>query len=176
MGDDLKTKAFRELRRLGYPQWRGDQEKVVLSVLSGKDTFGIMATGVGKTLCYQIPSALMDGWSIVFSPLVALMNDQVSRLVSKGVHAIAISSDDDALDRIRKLEDVRGGDGIVFMSPEMADTDDVLNWLRQHPPSLVIFDEAHCISTWGRDFRPGYVEVGNILKRSKARIIYCVWP
>lgn len=152
------------LNKLGYEKFNGIQEDVIKSLLNGKDTIALMATGGGKTLCYQLPAFMLEGWVLIISPIVALMEDQVNRARSLGLKAETINSSIDKNEREQKLESIIINDnGLLFLSPEMIQNENILKKMKKKPPLFCVFDEAHCISTWGRDFRPTYAEVGKVL-------------
>jgi ATP-dependent DNA helicase RecQ len=141
----------------GYPSFRPGQDEVITSVLEGKDTLVLFPTGGGKSLCYQVPSLLFDGFTLVISPLVALMQDQVDALKKQGIRATFINSTLPRHETEQRMVNARNGMyRLLYVAPERLSTDLWKNQLSQLNISLVAIDEAHCISEWGHSFRPSY--------------------
>jgi len=148
----------------GHAKFRPLQKEIITSVLDGKDTLVLMATGGGKSACYQIPAILKEGICIVVSPLVALMEDQVSQLRAKDIKALAIPSGLSVLDLETTLNNAEFGNyKFLYLSPERLQQESVQNRIQKMNVSLIAIDEAHCISEWGHDFRPAYLKL-NILR------------
>ncbi|RHX87093.1 RecQ family ATP-dependent DNA helicase [Leptospira stimsonii] len=144
----------------GISSFRTSQERIISDVLSGRNCLVIMPTGMGKSICYQLPALAMDGLTIVISPLIALMQDQVSKLKALGIDAGYINSSLSKEDRIRSYENLKNGKyKILYVSPERFRKRAFLDALHGRTVSLLAIDEAHCISQWGHDFRPDYTKI-----------------
>jgi len=154
----------------GYDQFREGQELLIDSMLEGKDTLGIMPTGAGKSLCFQIPALMMDGVTLVISPLISLMKDQVEALNQAGVHAAYLNSSLTAAQYYRALEFAREGRyPIIYVAPERLVTDEFLDFALHTKISMIAVDEAHCVSQWGQDFRPSYLRILEFVERLPVR-------
>lgn len=147
-------------RYFNYTSFKPLQEDVINAVIEGEDTFALMPTGGGKSLCYQIPALAKDGICIVISPLIALMKDQVQALTQKGIKAIALTSGLTFEDLDRILDNcIYGNYKFLYLSPERLQQELVQDRIRQMHVNLIAVDEAHCISQWGNDFRPSYKNI-----------------
>ena len=147
----------------GYDDFRGIQREIIESIGSGHDTLGLMPTGGGKSITFQVPAMAMEGICIVVTPLIALMKDQVQHLHHIGIRAEAIYSGMQHDDILRILENcIFGGVKLLYVSPERLSSSLFQTKLRHMPVSFITVDEAHCISQWGYDFRPSYLEIANI--------------
>jgi ATP-dependent DNA helicase RecQ len=150
-------------RHFGYPAFRPGQEALVRAVLSGRDALGILPTGGGKSVCYQVPAHLLPGLTLVISPLISLMSDQVDRARAAGLSAALLNSTQAFSERARVLDEARRGVlRLLLLAPERLETAGFREALRHTRVSLVAVDEAHCISEWGQDFRPSYLRIGQL--------------
>lgn len=144
----------------GYRSFKPGQEDIIASILQGRDTLGVMPTGGGKSICYQLPALLLPGLSLVISPLIALMKDQVDALNELGITAACINSGMAAGEvRSRLVEANNGRYKLLYVAPERLASESFTNLLRNLSVSLIAIDEAHCVSQWGHDFRPSYLDI-----------------
>lgn len=154
-------------QKFGYDSFRLNQQVAIESVLAKKDCVVLMPTGGGKSLCYQIPSLMLDGLTLVISPLIALMKDQVDAMRSYGVEAAFLNSTQTAKEQVEVFHAVRSGKlKLLYVAPErlLQSGDQFIDFLKSIKVSLFAIDEAHCISSWGHDFRPEYIQLGKLKK------------
>ncbi|MDC7126532.1 MAG: DNA helicase RecQ [Spirochaetales bacterium] len=151
--------------KFGYKKFRANQEDIIKNIISGKDVFAAMPTGGGKSLCYQIPSIVFEGLSIVVSPLVSLMKDQVDEAAENGIKAAYINSTLTAEEAKNVYADLYRGDiKLLYLSPERLSIDGYFERLKELSVAFFAVDEAHCLSEWGHDFRPDYLNLSKIKK------------
>ena len=160
---DLKDKLK---HYFGYNQFRGNQEKIIKNLLAGHDTFVIMPTGAGKSMCYQLPAIITEGLAVVISPLIALMKNQVDQMNAFGINARFLNSTltKGEMNKVKKMA-IEGELKLLYVAPESLTKEDNISFLMQAKISFVAIDEAHCISEWGHDFRPEYRKIKSIIER-----------
>ena len=162
----LMTKQEALLQTFGYGTFRDGQEELVDALLAGRDALGVMPTGAGKSVCYQLPALMQGGVALVISPLISLMKDQVASLKASGVPAAYINS---SLTPAQQREALRraglGWYRIVYVAPERLDVPEFMAFANAATFTLIAVDEAHCVSQWGQDFRPSYLKIADFIDR-----------
>lgn len=173
MEGDKKVNALETLKTyFGYDTFREGQEKIVEAILMNRDVLAIMPTGAGKSICYQIPALILPGITLVISPLISLMQDQVKALNDAGIHAAFINSSltENQISKALYLA-ASGRYKIIYVAPERLENYEFLEFARNVEISMVTVDEAHCISQWGQDFRPSYLKIVEFVKNLPKRPI-----
>ena len=146
-----------------HNDFRVPQEEIINAVLSGHDTFALLPTGGGKSICFQVPAMINKGMALVISPLVALMKDQVANLQKLDIKAIALTGGISTEELIDLLDNCQFGNyKFLYLSPERLKSDWILDRIKNLPINLIAIDEAHCVSQWGHDFRPAYLKISEL--------------
>ncbi|WP_304647361.1 RecQ family ATP-dependent DNA helicase, partial [uncultured Muribaculum sp.] len=150
-------------RYWGYDSFRPRQEEIIMSVLDGRDTLGLLPTGGGKSLTFQVPAMVFEGITVVVTPLISLMKDQVDNLRAAGIRAVCLHSGLSRAEHRLALDRCRLGKAkLMYVSPEKLQSATFIDQLRSMDVSFLVVDEAHCISQWGYDFRPSYLKISLI--------------
>lgn len=166
------TKEDILMQYFGYSKFRGGQPEIIDNITNGRDVLAVMPTGAGKSICYQIPALLLDGITLVISPLISLMQDQVRALSESGVPAAYLNSALSPEQMRRVLNNTLAGKyKLLYVAPERLDSEIFNEFSQQIKISLITIDEAHCISQWGQDFRPSYLKICDFLNNQKLRPI-----
>lgn len=158
----------------GHSEFRNGQDELTECLLSGRDALGIMPTGAGKSICYQLPALMFRGITIVISPLISLMKDQVEALIQLGIPAALVNSSQTGYENRMIFQQTYGGYvKILYVTPERLETEDFLALSSEIEISMITVDEAHCISQWGQDFRPSYLKIAAYIEKLKVRPVVC---
>lgn len=165
--EPVSSELISKLKEIfGYNQFRGNQEEIIGNILSGKNTFVIMPTGAGKSLCYQLPALMLKGTAIVISPLIALMKNQVDQLNALGVNAQFLNSTLTKAEITKVKREVLSGEvKLLYVAPESLTKEENIAFLKKSHITFIAIDEAHCISEWGHDFRPEYRKIKTIIEQ-----------
>ena len=156
----------------GYDSFRPKQEEIVLTALDGKDVLAILPTGGGKSVCFQVPAMMREGIAVVVTPLIALMKDQVQNLNDRGIKALCVNAGMGRREGELTLNNAAYGDfKFLYVSPERLGTRLFKNYVQEMNISFIVVDEAHCISQWGYDFRPDYLQIGKLREVTDAPVI-----
>lgn len=167
----MRKRMHEVLRRVyGYSAFRPGQEEIITAILNGRDVMAVLPTGGGKSLAYQVPALLLDGVTIVVSPLISLMKDQTDALLEAGVEAVMINGTMTAQQVYRALDAVESGRAkMLYVAPERMESGRFMDMLQNLDVPLVVVDEAHCVSQWGHDFRPAYLQISRMIAQLPKR-------
>ena len=147
----------------GFVEFRPGQAEIVSAILDGRDVLAVMPTGSGKSLCYQLPALVRDGLTVVVSPLIALMRNQVAQLTANGIAAASLNSANEAAENRAIIDKIARRElRLVYVAPERLLKSETLAFFKRANVALLAVDEAHCISQWGHDFRPEYAALGTV--------------
>ncbi len=163
-------------KQFGYDTFRPGQEEIIDAILAGQDTLAIMPTGAGKSLCYQIPALMLPGITLVVSPLISLMKDQVRSLNQNGIRAAYLNSTLTPGQYAKALALAQRGEyKIIYVAPERLESASFLRFVDQADISMVAIDEAHCVSQWGQNFRPSYLRIKSFFETHSKRWRFCAF-
>ncbi len=167
-------KALKEI--FGYDNFKYGQETVIKGILKGRDALAVMPTGAGKSICYQLPAVMSDGITIVISPLISLMADQVKNLIQLGIRGAYLNSTLTYRQYCKALENAsKGIYKIIYVAPERLETKEFLEFAHNANISIISVDEAHCVSQWGQDFRPSYLKIKDFINSLNKRPVVCAF-
>jgi ATP-dependent DNA helicase RecQ len=156
--------------QFGYDSFRPGQGDVIDAIIAGRDVLAVMPTGAGKSLCYQIPALLLPGMTVVISPLISLMKDQVNALQEAGCPAAFLNSSLSTSEYYDVMNGIRNGETkLLYIAPERLQRTEVTDLAKSGNVSLIVIDEAHCVSQWGHDFRTSYLQIADFIRNMKKR-------
>ena len=162
--------------RFGYDRFRPGQREIIDAVISGRDCLGVLPTGAGKSVCFQVPALMQPGLTLVISPLISLMEDQVAHLQQQNIPAVCLTGNMSKHTYNQMLyETGRGAFKLLYVSPERLQNERFIRFAQMNPPGFVAVDEAHCVSQWGHDFRPSYLQISSFVKALPQRPLYAAF-